>query len=224
MEVKGSFTVKSIVTAGRRANEGLVYKTVEADLALDKYAHKHQYYTVISDHNIILPDATTLQPGWGISIHSSKSSVTKASIVDFAGTPYATLSPKKTITLILLANTDANNLPIQAGVWRIVKSGGTGLGSGNVPVYSDGPIFEAADKGVETFTVYSGWNDGTTSGSNVLYYTLKTTTVISGGGVKYIWTSTGSDIPLYTLTDRVTGFTVYGDTNCTSTADIKSTM
>jgi len=218
MQVKGSLTVKSILTAGRRANEGLNTTFIEEPLELDKYSSKNQYIRISTEQVVILPDATSLPTGWGINIYGSDQSLAKLTINDKTGNRIYNLAPKKSVTLILLEK------ETPAGVWRVVRSGGGGgLGDGNVPLYSDGNIFEAADSAVEQFTIYQKWDDGTQQQEDVLYYELATTRP-DGAGVLYIWTSSRSDVPLYSKTDRVTDFIVYGDEQCTSTADIVTTV
>ena len=215
MQVKGSLTVKSILTAGRRVNEGLNTTFIEQTTELDKYSSKNQYIRINTEQTLVLPDATTLPTGWGVNVYSSDESFAKLTINDHDGNRIYNLAPKKSVTLILLEKATT------AGVWRIVRSGaGGGLGDGNVPLYSEGAIFQASDTAVEKFTVYADWDDGSKSGTDALYYVLATTRTLAGGQVLYIWTSSRSDIPLYTLTDRTYNFTVYGDEQCTSTADI----
>lgn len=215
MQVKGSLTVKSILTAGRRVNEGLNTTFIEQTTELDKHSSKNQYIRINTEQTLVLPDATTLPTGWGVNVYSSDESFAKLTINDHDGNRIYNLAPKKSVTLILLEKATT------AGVWRVVRSGaGGGLGDGNVPLYSEGSIFQASDTAVEKFTVYADWDDGSESCTDALYYVLATTRTIAGGQVLYIWTSSRSDIPLYTLTDRTHNFTVYGDEQCTSTADI----
>lgn len=216
MQVKGSLTVKSILTAGRRANEGLNTTFIEQTTELDKYSSKHQYIRINTEQTLVLPDATTLPTGWGVNVYSSDESFAKLTINDHDGNRIYNLAPKKSVTLILLEKATTS------GVWRVVTSGkGSGLGSGgNVPLYAENGIFSATDKGVESFTIYEGWNDGTKAGKNILYYTLRTTKTGTGGKLVYIWAATGSDVPLYTSTNRETGFVVYKNEACDDATDV----
>ena len=135
MEVKGNINIRSIATIGRRANEGMNTVQLTGTIQLDKYSSKHQYYTTSTEQVVMLPDALTLPTGWCISIYNAKSSSAKLSVHDFQSNALSNLTPKKTITYILLEKPDS------AGVWREVKSGGSGTGSqGNVLLYSKDPI------------------------------------------------------------------------------------
>ena len=159
MEVKGNINIRSIATIGRRANEGMNTVQLTGTIQLDKYSSKHQYYTTSTEQVVMLPDALTLPTGWCISIYNAKSSSAKLSVHDFQSNALSNLTPKKTITYILLEKPDS------AGVWREVKSGGSGTGSqGNVLLYSKDPILTAKDclrtpKLLEYFSSSKAWID-----------------------------------------------------------------
>lgn len=139
MKLLGSLDIKSINTVGLRVNEGLATQTLLADLTLTKYAVKNQYYYTQEDHNVTLPDATTLPTGWTLSVFVNKLSTGTVHIVDAAGIEQYKVKPKKSVTIILLENVTT------AGVWKVVESGsGSGVGLRNVVITSnDEPLFTA---------------------------------------------------------------------------------
>ena len=145
MKLLGSLDIKSINTVGLRVNEGLATQTLLADLQLTKYAVKNQYYFTQEDHNVTLPNATTLPTGWTITVFSNKLSKGTVHILDNSGTEQYKVKPKKSVTIILLENTTAS------GAWKVVESGsGSGVGSRNVVITSnDEPLF-TVDAGTVT--------------------------------------------------------------------------
>ena len=136
MEIKGSLTAKSIISAGLRVNEGCNTQTLLGDTSLSKYSRKTQYYFTQQDCVVTLPDATTLPTGWTISFFSNKLSSGTVFIHDTAGTEQYKVKPNKSVSVILLENTTA------AGLWRVVESGsGTGAGDRNITILSEDPLF-----------------------------------------------------------------------------------
>ena len=136
MEIKGSLTAKSIISAGLRVNEGCNTQTLLGDTSLSKYSKKTQYYFTQQDCIVTLPDATTLPTGWTISFFSNKLSSGTVFIHDTAGIEQYKVKPNKSVSVILLENTTA------AGLWRVVESGsGTGAGDRNITILSEDPLF-----------------------------------------------------------------------------------
>ena len=136
MEIKGSLTAKSIISAGLRVNEGFNTQTLLGDFDLSKHSHKTQYYFTQEDRVVNLPDATTLPSGWSISFFSNKLSTGTVFINDKDGNEQYKVKPNKSVSLILLDNTT------QAGVWRVIESGsGTGAGDRNITILSEEPLF-----------------------------------------------------------------------------------
>lgn len=154
MQVQGSINIKSIATVGLRVNEGLVTKELTSDIALDKYAHKHQYYYTQQNHTITLPKATELPVGWSISMYSMDTSTGTLLINDFGGTKKYKLSRKKSVTIILLDNTT------DVGVWRVVESGVGGVGSRNVVITAPTDIFAITGGAVNVDAFVGTISDG----------------------------------------------------------------
>lgn len=145
MKLLGSLDIKSINTVGLRVNEGLATQTLLADLQLTKYAVKNQYYFTQEDHNVTLPNATTLPTGWTITVFSNKLSKGTVHILDNSGTEQYKVKPKKSVTIILLENTTAS------GSWKVVESGsGSGVGSRNVVITSNEEPLFTVDAGTVT--------------------------------------------------------------------------
>ena len=145
MKLLGSLDIKSINTVGLRVNEGLATQTLLADLQLTKYAVKNQYYFTQEDHNVTLPNATTLPTGWTITVFSNKLSKGTVHILDNSGTEQYKVKPKKSVTIILLENTTAS------GAWKVVESGsGSGVGSRNVVITSNEEPLFTVDAGTVT--------------------------------------------------------------------------
>ena len=136
MDIQGSVTAKSIITAGVRVNEGFNTQTLLGDFDLSKHSHKTQYYFTQEDRVVTLPDATTLPSGWSISFFSNKLSTGTVFINDKDGNEQYKVKPNKSVSLILLDNTT------QAGVWKVIESGsGTGAGDRNITILSEEPLF-----------------------------------------------------------------------------------
>ena len=136
MDIQGSVTAKSIITAGLRVNEGFNTQTLLGDFDLSKHSHKTQYYFTQEDRVVTLPDATTLPSGWSISFFSNKLSTGTVFINDKDGNEQYKVKPNKSVSLILLDNTT------QAGVWKVIESGsGTGAGDRNITILSEEPLF-----------------------------------------------------------------------------------
>lgn len=173
MKLLGSLDIKSINTVGLRVNEGLATQTLLSDLQLTKYAVKNQYYFTQEDHNVTLPNATTLPTGWTISVFSNKLSKGTVHILDNAGTEQYKVKPKKSVTIILLENTTA------AGAWKVVESGSGGVGSRNVVITSnDEPLF-TVDSGTVTVnpfvaTVSNGFEEDGTPIEEILEFAKAT--------------------------------------------------
>lgn len=138
MEIKGSITAKSVITAGLRVNEGLVRAPLISDVVLTKYSEKHLAYYADADHYVTLPDATSLPSGWSVSIYNVSSSVGNITIRSNDNTSLKKVYVNKMCSVILLDNQTA------AGVWKIVEAGGGGSGSGsglrNIVITSTGTV------------------------------------------------------------------------------------
>lgn len=141
MQIQGSLTVNSIVTAGLRVNEGLSAVTLTSDLLLDKYARKSQYYTVTADRNVTLPNALILPLGWSIAIYNNEQSTSTVTLKNYSGSVIKSVEPKNSLSIILTDNTT------QAGEWLVTAggSGGGGVGSGNVILYSASDLITQAN-------------------------------------------------------------------------------
>ncbi len=220
MEVKGNLTVKSIVTAGRRVNEGLIKQVLSGDIELDKYASKNQLLYCAQERTVNLPDATELPLGWTVSFYSDATSSAKVNIEDNTDGPLYTISPSKSVSFILLDNETA------AGEWRVIQSGkggGGGLGQGNVLLYSESDIITpASDTSIVTgFTLpYSDYRPAsdTTETGNLAF--VFNSTITSGNDTIYVWHGSGTGIVasrnwvVYSTSNEESGFAVYQDAAC----------
>ena len=188
MEIKGSSIVKAIQTVGLRTNEGFNEFIMTSDMSLNKYATKHLYYYVDADHNLTLPDATTLDTGWVVSIYSKDVSAGSITVKDFAGNTVGEIRPGKFASFILTENKNGDSVPIPAGVWKNIATAASGGGAGgfrNVVECSTGPVItisgNTATVGNFVATVADGFeSDGTQNDTTVEITTPQTFTYTSG--------------------------------------------
>lgn len=168
MNIQGSINVKSIATVGLRVNEGLNVQTLMEDTVLTKYSRKYQYYYVINDRTVTLPDATTLPAGWAVFVFSKKDSKGTVFVRDAAGEVQYRVKPRKSVNLILLDNTSA------AGVWRVIESGAGGVGSRNVVITSPGDVFTTSGGTVTVnpfvATISNGFEDDGTPIEDIIEF------------------------------------------------------
>lgn len=137
MEIKGSSIVQSIQTVGLRLNEGLDIQAITSDVQLNKYAKKYLYCYLDADHNVTLPDATTLDRGWVISFYVKDNSEGSIYLKLGDGTPYTTIMRRRFLTIILLDNTTVG------GVWGTTSLSDFAGAFRNVSVLSNGTVISA---------------------------------------------------------------------------------
>ncbi len=112
MDVKGNIRVLGKGDFGRRANQGLITKSLSASETLTSISHYWQRFTLTGAQDVILPDATSLDNGWEVVIHNADDSDT-LTVKDGSNTVLQTISAGKAYTFTLVDNTTS------AGVWYI---------------------------------------------------------------------------------------------------------
>lgn len=138
MEIKGDLQVCRTINAGRRVNQALVAKTITAAEQLTIHSEWWQHLSAAAAQDVVLPDATTLAPGWTVMVCADGAAALDVKTYD-AVTP---LSRKVVPAGDCFEFTLVNN-GTAAGVWKVN--------------YITENSMVASDRYVETFDATTDW-------------------------------------------------------------------
>ena len=174
--------VKGILNVSRRVNSGFLQKTLTADLAIPELSY--DWLSLIADtidRTVTLPDATSLQLGWSVTIHNN-------------GDTYNILVNDNSATQIrnIKAVVDKNDTKVYkfvlidnstiAGVWKVME-----LGEPSVK----------ADRYIKTFVGTDWTNNGTIDFPELELEILETEHSMGENPIWNVFDSTGIKIILH---------------------------
>lgn len=165
MEHKGDFSVARELS-GYRINAALTARTISAQEPISAYDPNYLRLSAATQQDAVLPDATTLTPGWTITIEAAGAATVRVMKYD-ATTPtlLQAIAAGAVYQLILVANGTA------AGTWAIDKIEATAQAARYPQSFGATTDWGSASGGYYTLTVPASTH-GITANPNPTVYKL----------------------------------------------------